>query len=103
MNDVVIHLTKTVYLIRRKDREMTRQEAIEVLHHTIAFESGFAEAKRMAIEALSEPTLVRCGECEYCKDELIEEYMPLYIYCEKWNHETDFDGFCSAGERIDNE
>lgn len=31
---------------------MTREEAIEVLHHTIAFESGFAEAKRMAIEAL---------------------------------------------------
>lgn len=47
--------------------------------------------------------IVRCGECEYCKDELIEEYMPLYIYCEKWNHETDFDGFCSAGERVKDE
>lgn len=45
--------------------------------------------------------IVHCGECKCCRDELIEEHMPLYIYCEKWNHETDFDGFCSAGERID--
>lgn len=47
--------------------------------------------------------IVHCGECKCCRDELIEEYMPLYIYCEKWNHETDFDDFCSYGERIDNE
>ena len=45
--------------------------------------------------------IVHCGECKCCRDELIEEYMPLYIYCEKWNHETDFDGFCKGGERIE--
>lgn len=31
---------------------MTREEAIEMLKNTIAYESNFAEAKRMAIEAL---------------------------------------------------
>jgi len=45
--------------------------------------------------------IVRCRECKCCRDELIEEYMPVYIYCEKWNHETDFEDFCSAGERIE--
>lgn len=45
--------------------------------------------------------IVRCGECKCCRDELIEEYMPLYIYCEKWNHETEWDSFCSCGERIE--
>ena len=52
---------------------------------------------------LSKIDIVHCGECKCCQNELIEEYMPLYIYCEKWNHETGFDDFCSAGERIDNE
>lgn len=32
---------------------MTREEAIQVLKKTIAYESDFAEAKRMAIESLS--------------------------------------------------
>lgn len=45
--------------------------------------------------------IVHCGECKCCRDGFIEEYMPLYIYCEKWNHETGFDDFCSAGERIE--
>ena len=31
---------------------MTKEEAIEMLKNTIAYESNFAEAKRMAIEAL---------------------------------------------------
>lgn len=39
---------------------MTRQEAIEVLHHIIAFESGFAEAKQMAIEALEKEPSEDC-------------------------------------------
>ena len=56
-----------------------------------------------ALDDLPTIEIVHCGECKCCRDELIEEYMPLFIYCEKWNHETDFDGFCSAGERIDNE
>ena len=50
---------------------------------------------------LSTIDIIYCRECEYCRDELIEEHMPLYIYCEKWNHETDFDSFCSTGERIE--
>lgn len=56
---------------------------------------------RRKIRNLPTIDIVHCGECKCCRDELIEEYMPLYIYCEKWNHETDFDGFCSAGERYE--
>lgn len=41
---------------------MTKQEAIEILHHTIAFEGGFAEAKRMAIEALEKEPSRADGE-----------------------------------------
>ena len=37
----------------KRGRGMTREEAIQVLKKTIAYESDFAEAKRMAIEALS--------------------------------------------------
>lgn len=55
------------------------------------------------LESLPTIDIVHCGECKCCRDELIEEHVPLYIYCEKWNHETDFDGFCKWGERIDNE
>ena len=69
----------------------------------------FATNGRLASNIIEEynnlPTIeiIRCGKCKCCQDELIEEYMPLYIYCEKWNHETGFDDFCSAGERKDNE
>lgn len=56
-----------------------------------------------ALDELPTIDIVRCGECKCCRDELIEEHMPLYIYCEKWNHETDFDGFCKYGERKDYE
>lgn len=56
-----------------------------------------------ALDDLPTIDIVHCGECKCCRDELIEEHMPLYIYCEKWNHETDFDGFCKLGERKDNE
>lgn len=54
-----------------------------------------------ALDDLPTIDIVHCGECKCCRDELIEEHMPLYIYCEKWNHETGFDDFCSAGERIE--
>lgn len=33
---------------------MTREEAIEILKNTLAYESDFAEAKQMAIEALEQ-------------------------------------------------
>lgn len=44
---------------------MNREEAIRVLKGTIAYESDFAEAKRMAIEALSADAaqVVQCGDC----------------------------------------
>ena len=66
-------------------------------------ESVRTECVRATINNMPTIDIVHCGECKCCRDELIEEYMPLYIYCEKWSHETGFDDFCSAGERIDNE
>ena len=44
---------------------MTRQEAIEVFKHTIAYESDFAEAKQMAIEALKKEPSEDCISREY--------------------------------------
>ena len=55
---------------------MTRQEAIEVLKHTIAYESGFAEAKQMAIEALEKEPSEDCISREYILGEafMSDEY-----------------------------
>ena len=48
---------------------MKREEAIEILKNTLAYESNFAEAKQMAIEAL---------EQEPCED-AIDKYEALAI------------------------
>ena len=61
------------------------------------------EVAEMEFKDLPTIDIVHCCECKCCRDELIEEYMPLYIYCEKFGHETEFEGFCKYGERIDNE
>lgn len=47
--------------------------------------------------------IVRCKECIHCQYEVIEETLPIYIYCDLWKSETEWDSFCSYGERIDNE
>ena len=83
---------------------MTREEAIEVLHHTIAFESGFAEAKRMAIEALEkEPNRAEeewipdpdggfwCSNCRAQEDEFIYGSGMRYV-----NGESKFCPNCGA-------
>ena len=53
---------------------MTREEAIEVLKKTIAYESDFAEAKRMAIEALSAD-----AEWILCSERLPKEKQEVYV------------------------
>ena len=80
--------------------ESVNDEIVRVLEQTDCKDEYIDRVLR-AIDSLPTIDIVRCGECKCCRDEFIEEYMPLYIYCEKWNHETDFDGFCSAGERIE--
>lgn len=47
--------------------------------------------------------MVHCKECRHCLSEEIEEIIPIYIYCDLWKGETEWDSFCSYGERIDDE
>lgn len=71
---------------------MTREEAIDVLKKTLAYESDFAEAKRMAIDAL-QTDVVRCGDCEHWNSET--KGCKRNPSVEAW-YETDS---CSYGER----
>ena len=97
---------------------MTREEAIGVLKKTIAYESDFAEAKRMAIEALQ--TIDNCEQCEWCcpsdgiptihvvrckdcRHKVTTKdggYNPEDIVCDYWATDglTEMD-FCTYGER----
>ena len=78
-------------------RYINLEEAIEAYRKSLEQNKSFVSM----LQKLPSVAIVHCGECKCCRGELIEEHMPLYIYCEKWNHETGFDDFCSAGERIE--
>lgn len=78
-----------------------QDDIFELVRKGVLVSNGSFESVCKYIGSLPTIDIVHCGECKCCRDELIEEYMPLYIYCEKWNHETGFDDFCSAGERIE--
>lgn len=43
-------------------KPMTNEEAIEVLRRVVAYESGFAEAKQIAIESLTDNNWAPCKE-----------------------------------------
>lgn len=97
---------------------MTREEAIQVLKNTIAYESDFAEAKRLAIESLSAD---RQKYETFCGVPMEEAYKVMRGYslgeyaevvrCKDCRHrdlfscplaDNDFqkdDDFCSWGER----
>ena len=62
---------------------MTRQEAIEVLKNTIAYESGFAEAKQMAIEALEKKPSEDCISREFAL-KVIDNYGYNYPTKGEW-------------------
>lgn len=53
------------------------------------------------LESLPTIDIVRCKDCKHCLSEEIEETMPIYIYCDLWKGETEWDSFCSYGERIE--
>ena len=78
---------------------MTREEVIQVLKRTIAYESDFAEAKIMAIEALS-TDIVRCKDCKHRMYTEDGESDPYDIVCD-YHMSDGFDekDFCSYGER----
>ena len=83
---------------------MTREEAKEVLEIILEEYREFEDlaprlpALKMAIEALKEPEIVRCRDCEYC-----DTYLRNYYRCTKMgNYEyVDSDFFCAAGRRRD--
>ena len=66
-------------------------------------ESRIMEIVKETIDSIPAIDIVRCKECKHCLDEVIEETMPIYIYCDLWKSETEWDSFCSYGERKDNE
>ena len=84
---------------------MTREEAIKWItldlesweHQCLSYHPT-KEALKMAIEALKEPEIVRCRDCEYC-----DTYLRNYYRCTKMgNYEyVDSDFFCAAGRRRD--
>lgn len=53
------------------------------------------------LESLPTIDIVRCKECKHCQYEVIEETMPIYIYCDLWKGETEWDSYCSYGERLE--
>lgn len=60
------------------------------------------EAFNMAIEALSEPVLVRCKDCKF-RDESqrVMNFDGKEIHCECFERYMLEDDFCSYGERIE--
>lgn len=79
---------------------MTREEAVKVLkeHKGEYFHTSRIEhAIDMAIEALSEPSIVRCVDCRwYNKGENESE---SWKWCRLDAHRADDNWFCSFGER----
>lgn len=81
---------------------MTREEAVrklqkqkaEYLEEWVDF-SGVAEAYDMAIEALTQPEIIRCKDCKYnlCPPERGN------ACCDNFYGMTDQMGFCHYGER----
>ena len=74
---------------------MTREEARQVLERTVAYESDFAEAKRMAIEALSADaeesvTLYATPKATYIRP-LTEEIAIEFLQDSGWlpNHDKE--------------
>lgn len=81
---------------------MTRQEAIAVLKMVEAH--GLADkAKQMAIDALSQPEIIRCKDCKYAH----LTYDGDCKYCDKWLDDEGFhltlyldgDFYCGYAER----
>lgn len=85
---------------------MTREEAIEIVKSAFsAWESEFRvpnddwneehEALDMAIEALSEPSIVRCKDCI---QKHIGGSVTHYYWCDLWDREVDDTDHCAWGE-----
>lgn len=88
---------------------MTREEAIRQIESRWSImdygeSEALGEALDMAIEALSEPSIVRCGECKYrYADKTMyssgtNETIVTRWSCHRIDGNNDAD-FCSYGER----
>lgn len=92
---------------------MTREEAIQVLTEisaTLKSWSGFSEypqAIDMAIKALREQEVVRCKDCKYNRYNerrfFDDDVIAWYAWCECFQEEHGFDGYCSFAKQKDME
>lgn len=92
---------------------MTKQEAIETIKTAIArveweYPMDYAVAFDMAIEALSQPEIIRCKDCEHATmtaDGTMCKYcaMDTDDFGDQRDVYHDADWFCADGERKDND
>lgn len=77
---------------------MTKQEAVEAIKMAIAqveweYPMDYAVAFDMAIEALSQPEIVRCKECRW------HEMRREMLLCKAEDKPHTYDWYCAGGEK----
>jgi hypothetical protein len=79
---------------------MTREEAIEYLQAIMpeSYYEKVREAVQMAIEALKQPEIIRCNECDMF--EIVEGCGGI---CNFFNRSVQVDDFCSYGAKMEGE
>jgi hypothetical protein len=85
---------------------MTKEEAIATIRTAIAqieweYPMDYAVAFDMAIEALSQPEIVRCKDCKHGEKPQTFRYYPEITWCNKHSTSHNDDWFCADGERRD--
>lgn len=79
---------------------MTRQEAIETIKIAISqveweYPMDYAVAFDMAVEALSQPEIIRCQDCRFKG----ETDSPFWDYwCDRQERNVDREWFCADGK-----
>ena len=81
-------------------KKTIREEWIKYMPSALDMNISFVLGKIAEVPTID---IVHCKDCKNCRYEFIDENMPLYIYCDIWRDETDFDGFCKYGEERDEE
>ena len=49
----------------------------------------------------AQPEIIRCKDCKYMTEHYDTDGNAPYWTCAEWDSGTDYDGFCSYGERAD--
>lgn len=83
---------------------MTKQDAIETIRIAIAhveweYPMNYAVAFDMAVEALSQPEIIRCWNCKHGEKSPTFKHYPDMTWCNKHLTSHNDDWFCADGER----